>query len=141
MSMESGADMVAVAAPLKQHEQIGLAGPGLPDQPDRLPRLDTKAEFVEYLKSTGITKRNVVEGDGRAALYQRLRFGVVAQFVRKQQRGNSFGQPGDMLGDIDQRDGEIARGTQNGKSQRTNQHDVTGGGGGAALPKHDRPSQ
>ena len=33
-----------------------------------------------------------------------------------------------MLGNIDQRHCEIARGTQNGQSQRTDQHDVAGGG-------------
>jgi len=45
-----------------------------------------------------------------------------------------------MLGHIDQRHGEIARGTQNGKSQGTDQHDVASGGA-AALPKGNSPSQ
>jgi hypothetical protein len=40
---------------------------------------------------------------------------MVAQFVGKQQGGNRFGQPGDMLGYIDQRHCEIASGIQNGK--------------------------
>src|SRR5437879_13260203 len=84
--------MLEVVEPLEQHEQTGFTAPGLTDQPDPLPRLDTKAEFVKYLKPTRITKRNVVEGDGRAALYQGLRFRVVAQFVRKQQGGNRFGR-------------------------------------------------
>ena len=65
---------------------------------------------------------------------------MVAQFVRKQQGGDRFGQPGDMLGDIDQRHSEIARGAQNGKSERTDQHDVAGGCL-AALPKHDGPGE
>ena len=65
---------------------------------------------------------------------------MVAQFVRKQQRGDRFGQPGDMLGDIDQRHREIARGVQNRKPERADQHDVAGGRR-AALPKHDDPGQ
>ena len=65
---------------------------------------------------------------------------MVAQFVRQQQGGDSFGQPCDMLGNIDQRHREIARGAQNRKPQRTDQHDVAGRGA-AALPEHDRPGQ
>ena len=38
---------------------------------------------------------------------------MVTQFVLKQQGRNSFGQPGDMLGHIDQRHREIARSAQN----------------------------
>ena len=74
------------------------------------------------------------------ALDQRLGFGMVAQFVRQQQRGDGFGQPGDMLGDVDQRHREVARGAQNGKSQCADQHDIAGGGA-AALPQHDGPGQ
>ena len=85
-------------------------------------------------------ERNLVEGDGRAALYQRLGLRMVAKLMWKQQRGNRFGQPGEMLRDIDQRHGEIARGAQDAKSQCADQHDVTGGGA-AALPEHDRPGQ
>src|SRR6266404_950714 len=54
-----------------------------------------------------IPERNVVEGDGRATLYQRLGLRMVAQLMRKQQCGNRLGQAGKMLGDIDQRHGEI----------------------------------
>ena len=73
-------------------------------------------------------------------LHQRLGFGMVAQLVRQQQRGDRFGQPRDMLGDIDQRHRQIARRTQNGKTERADQHDIAGGGA-AALPEHDRPGQ
>ena len=60
--------------------------------------------------------------------------------MRKQQGGNRFGQPGNMLGDIDQRHRKIARRIQNGKSERADQYDIAGGGT-AALPKHDGPGQ
>jgi len=85
-------------------------------------------------------KRNVVEGDGRAAFYQRLGFRMVAQFVRKQQGRYGFRQSGEMLGYIDQRDGEVARRAQDRKSQGTDQHDVTGSGS-AVQPKYDDPGQ
>src|ERR1700682_3028325 len=102
--------MLDIVEPLQQHEQTGFSAAGLTVQPDPLPRLATKSEFVEYLEATRRTKRNVVEGEGRAPLYQRLGFRMVAQFVRKQQGGNRFGQPGDMLGHIDQRTPGVGRG-------------------------------
>ena len=114
--------------------------PDWPTSPTLWPALMRRLNLSNTCRPAGITERDVVEGDRRAALDQRFGFRMVAQFVRKQQRGNRFGQPGDMLGDIDQRHREIARGTQNGKSQRADQHDVAGGGR-AALPEHDRPGQ
>ena len=71
---------------------------------------------------------------------QRFGLGVVAQFVRQQQRSDGFGQAGDMLGDVDQRHREIARRSEDGKAERADQHDVAGGGA-AALPEHDGPGQ
>ena len=73
-------------------------------------------------------------------LHQRLGLRVVAQLVRLQQGRDRLGQPGDMLGDVDQRDREIARRVQDGKAERADQHDVAGGGA-AALPQRDRPGQ
>ena len=98
-----------VVEALQQHEQGGLSAAGLADQPDPLSGLKTQVEAVEYLEPAGIVERNVVEGDGGAALDQRLGLGMVAQFMRLQQRCDRFRQPGDMLGDVDQRDREIAR--------------------------------
>jgi len=132
--------LLDVVEPLQQHEQAGFPASGLTNQPDPLPGLNAEAEFVEHLNSTGILERDVVEGDGGATLYQRLGLRMVAQLMWKQQRSNRFGQAGEMLGNIDQRHGEIARGTQDAKSQRADQHDVAGAGA-AALPKHDRPDE
>ena len=72
--------------------------------------------------------------------HQRLGLGVIAQLMRQQQRRDRFGQPRDMLGDVDQRDREIARGVQDGKAERADQHDVAGGGA-ALLPEPDRPGE
>ena len=66
-------------------------------------------------------------------LHQRLGLRMIAQFVRQQQRRDRFRQPRDMLGDVDQRHREIARGAQNGKAERADQHDVAGGGAAAAA--------
>ena len=128
LAVDRDAAVLDVVEPLQQREQAGLAAAGLADQPDPLPRLEAQAEFVEHLEPAGIAERDIVEGDRRAALDQRLGLGMVAQFVRQQQRGDRFGQPGDMLGDVDQRHREIARGAQNGKPERADQHDVAGGG-------------
>ncbi len=65
---------------------------------------------------------------------------MVAQFVRQQQSRNRLGQPGDVLGNINQRHGQIARRIQNGKSECADQHHVAGAGA-PALPKRDRPRQ
>src|ERR1019366_10271539 len=103
--------------PVQQNKQPGFATAGLTDQSDPLAGVKTKAESVEHLEPAGIAERDVVEDDGGAALYQRFGFRMVLQFMREQQGGDSFGQPGDMLGNIDQRHREIARGIQDGKSQ------------------------
>ena len=81
LAVDGDAAVLHVVEPLQQHEQAGFAAAGLTDQPDPLPRLNTKAEFVEHLQAAGIAERNVVEGDGRACLYQRLGFRVILQFV------------------------------------------------------------
>ena len=140
LAIDHDAALLDVIKPLQQHKNGGLAAAGLSDQTDPLTRLETEAEFVEHLNSTGITERNIVEGNGRAALDQRLGFRMVAQLVWQQQGGNRFGQTRDMLGDVDQRHRKIARRTQDRKPQGTNQYHVTGGGV-AALPKRDRPAQ
>ena len=140
LAVDGDAAVLHVVKPLQQNEQAGFAAAGLPDQPDPLSGLQTKAEPVEHLGAAGIAERNIVEGDRRARLHQRLGLRMVLQFVRQQQGGNGFGQPGDMLGDVDQRHRQIARCAQNGNSQRADQHDIAGGGR-AALPQHDRPGQ
>ena len=85
-------------------------------------------------------ERDVVEGDGGAAADQRLGLGVVLQLVRQQQGRDRFGQPGDVLGDIDQRHRKVARRAQDRKPERTDQHDVAGGCR-APLPERDGPCQ
>ena len=132
--------MLDVVEPLQQREDGGLAGAGLPDQPNALSGLQPQAEPFEHLQSARILKRDVVEDDGRTTLDQRLGLRVVAQLVRQQQRGNGLGQSRDMLGDIDQRHRKIPRRAENGKPERADQHDIAGGGA-AALPKHDPPGK
>ena len=132
--------LVDVVKPLQQHEQAGLAAAGLADQPDPLACIDAEAELVEHLQAAGIAERYLVEDDRRPGPYQRLGLGMVAQFMGNQKRCGRLRQPRDMLGDIDQRHREIARGIQNGKPQGADQHHVAGGGA-AALPQHDRPGQ
>ena len=90
--------LLHVVEPLQQREQGGLSAAGLADQPDPLARLEAEAELVEHLHAAGIAERDVVEGDRRAALDQRLGFRMVAQFVRKQQRGDRLGQAGRHAG-------------------------------------------
>ena len=65
---------------------------------------------------------------------------MVAQIVRHQQCGQRLRKAGDMLGDVDQRDREIARGVQHRKRQRADQDHVAGGRR-AVLPQPDRPGQ
>ena len=64
---------------------------------------------------------------------------MIAQVVRLQQRRDRLRQPRDVLGDVDQCDREVARGMQDGKAERADQHHVARGGG-AALPQRDGPA-
>jgi len=65
---------------------------------------------------------------------------VIAQFVRQKQCRDRFRQAGDVLGDVDERNGEIARGVENRKAERAHQNDIAGGGA-ALLPEPDRPGE
>ena len=65
---------------------------------------------------------------------------MILELVRLEQCRDRLGQAGEMLGDIDQRDSEIARGTEDGKPQRAHQHHVARGRG-APLPERDDPGQ
>ncbi|MGY3360745.1 hypothetical protein ACVWZK_007408 [Bradyrhizobium sp. GM0.4] len=123
---------------MEQREQRRLAAAGLADQADALAGLQAQAEALEDLFAARIAEGDIVERDRGAALHQRLGLGVVAQFMRHQQRGDRLGQPGNVLGDVDQRHREIARRIQNGETESADQHDVAGGRP-AILPEHDRP--
>ena len=138
LAVDGDAALLDVVEALQQHEQRGLAAAGLADQSDPLAGLQAQAEAFEHLQPARILERDVVEGDRRAGPDQRLGFGVIAQFMRLQQRRDRFRHPRDMLGDVDQRDGEIARRIQDGKAERADQHDVAGGGA-ALLPELDAP--
>ena len=71
--------------------------------------------------------------DGCTAADEARRLRVVAQFVRLQQRRQRLRQPGEVLGDVDESDGEVAGGVEDGEPQRAGQDDVAGGYG-AVLP-------
>ena len=113
---------------------------GLADQPDALPRLQPQAEAFEHLAPAGILEADIVEDNRRAAPHQRFGFRMIAQFVRQEQRRNRLGEPRHMLGDVDERHGQISRGIENGQAERTDQHDVAGRGS-ALLPEHDDPGE
>src|SRR5205085_5256441 len=83
LAIDRDGALLDVVETLQQHKNRGLAAAGRPDQTDPLHRLETKAEFLEHLNSTGIAERNIMEGNGCTALDQRLGFRVVAQFVRQ----------------------------------------------------------
>ena len=84
LAVDRDAAVLDVVEPLQQREDGGLAGAGLPDQPNALSGLQPQAEPFEHLQSARILKRDVVEDDRRTALDQRLGLRMVAQFVRQQ---------------------------------------------------------
>ena len=138
LPVDGDAALVGIVEALQQREQRGLAAAGLTDQADALAGLEAQAEPLEDLLAAGIAEGDIVERNRGAALYQRLGRGVIAQLVRHQQRCDGFGQPRDVLGDIDQGDREITGGTEDREAERADQDDVTGGRL-AVLPQRDRP--
>ncbi len=113
LAIDRDAALVHVVKSLQQHKQRGFPTAGRANQPDPLAGVQAEAELVEYLQASGIAERHLVEDDRRPRLDQRFGFRMVAQFVRKQQRGNRLGQSGSVLGNVDQRHGKIACGIQN----------------------------
>ena len=140
LAIDQDAAVLHVVKTLQQREQCRLAAAGTADQPDPFARREAQIEVLENLLSVAIAEINVLELDAGAAADERRRLGMVAQFVRHQQRRQRLRQARDMLGDVDQRHREIARRVQHRDSQRADQHDVAGRGG-AALPEHDRPGE
>ncbi|MGY3037655.1 hypothetical protein ACVIIV_006825 [Bradyrhizobium sp. USDA 4354] len=117
---------------------VDLPPPDCPTSPTRWPGWRRRLNRSKIFSPPGIAEGDVVVCDRGAALHQRLGLGVIAQLVRHQQRGDRLGQPCDVLGDVDQRHCEIARGAQDGDAKRTDQYDVTGRRL-ALLPERDRP--
>ena len=129
-----------VVEALQQGEERRLAAAGVTDKPDALSRPEAEVEVLEDLLPVAVAEMDVLELDAGAALDQRLRLGMVAQFVRYQQRRHRFGKARYVLRDVDQRYREIARGVQYRQSQRACEHHVAGGGV-ALLPEHEGPGQ
>ncbi len=92
------------------------------------------------MRAVAVAEMDMLELDAGAAPHQRRRFGMVAQFVRHQQRRQRFREPGDVLGDVDQRHGEVAGRLQHGNAERAGEHHVARGGR-ALLPQQDRPGE
>ena len=65
---------------------------------------------------------------------------MVSQFVRRQQGPKRLGKPRHVLGDVDQRHGEIARRAQHRQAERAHQHDIAGRRP-PRLPERDRPGE
>ena len=126
---------------LQQREQRRLAGcpNGRPGRRAR-PASKLRLKSSKICWPSPIAELDLLELHAGAALDQRRRFRMIAQLVRHQQRRQSLREPRDVLRDIDQCDGKVARRMQHGKSERAGQHDVAGGRR-AALPQHDRPGE
>ena len=129
-----------VVEPLQQREQRRLAAAGLADQPDALARLDPQAEIVEQPFAARIAERDVLQLDAGAEAEQRRGLRMVAQIVRHQQGRERFGQPRQMLRDVDQRHRKVARRVQHRQAERAGEHDVAGRDP-ALLPQQDRPGE
>src|SRR6202030_750572 len=82
LSIDGDVAVLDVVEPLQENKQAGFSTSGLADQTDPLPRLNTKAEFIEHRKTARIAKHDVVEGNGRTALDQRLGLPIVGEFTR-----------------------------------------------------------
>jgi hypothetical protein len=59
--------------------------------------------------------------------------------VRQQQGADRFVQAGNVLGEVDQGDGEVARAVQDGEGERGDEDEVADAGV-AVLPEGDAPS-
>ena len=119
LAVDQDAPALHVVEALQQREQSRLAAARLADQADALARLDAQVE-VRRRRCGRRDSRNETFSNStlRAALDQRRRLRMVAQLVRDQQRCERLRQPGHVLGHVDQRHRQIARGVQDRKSER-----------------------
>ena len=132
LAVEQDAAALRIVEALQKREHGRFAAAGMADQADALARPEVQVEIGENPLAVAVAEVDVFEFDAGAAIDQGLGGRMIAQLVRYQERGERFGQPCDMLGDVDQRHREIARRMQHRKTERTGEHDIAGGG--VALP-------
>ena len=140
LAVDQDAAAVEVVEALQQREQCRLAAARGADQAGALAGTELDAELVEHAMAVGIGEGDVFERHGPAAPGERLGILPVLEVVWLQQGGQRLREARRVLGDVDQRDGEIARGVEDGEAERADQHDLAAGDR-AALPQHDRPGE
>ena len=126
LAVDQDTAVLHVVEPLQQREQRRLAAAGMADETDALARHEAEIEILEDLLAVGVAEIDMLELDAGAAANERRRLGVIAQLMRHQQRRQRFRQARDMLGDVDQRHGEVARRVQHRYAERAGEHDVAG---------------
>jgi hypothetical protein len=110
---------------LKQRQYGGFPSPRRTDHPDPFPCPDSQAEPVKDGAASWIGKRHFVELDTRVQRLQRDGVGRLRQAAGCEYGAHRFGEARDVLRHVYQRNGQVARTVQDGKSKRADQHDVT----------------
>ena len=140
LSVDEDAAGLNVIETLQQREHRRLSGPRGTDQADAFSGREIQVQVFEYLLAVAVAELDVLEFHAGAAAHQRSRFRMIAQLVRHQQCRQRLREARDMLCDIDQRHGKVARRVEHRNTQGADQHHVAGRRR-AALPEHDRPGQ
>jgi hypothetical protein len=139
LPVDGDAAALDIVEALQQRQHGGLAGAREAHQADALTRLDRQVEAVQHRRPAGIGETHVLEAHAAGAGDEFARIRPVGQLVVGQQRADRFLEPREMLGQIDQCDGEIARAVQDAEGQRGDQHDVADRRL-TVLPQHQRPA-
>ena len=128
-----------VVEPLQQRQHGRFAGARIAHQADALARLDRQVELAQHRRAARIGEAHLLERHLARPRPQRPRIRPIRQFVLGQQRADRLLQPGDVLGQIDQRHRQIARAVQDAERQRGDQHQVADRRL-ALLPQQDAPA-
>ncbi len=98
---------------LQQRQHGGFTRARFADQTDPLARLDMQVEVIENRPSARVGKRHAFEVDPAALRHELGGAIAIRHAVRLEQGANGFREPCDVLRDVDQRHGQIARAVQN----------------------------
>ena len=118
LPIDQDATRLDVVEALQERKERRLAAAGGADEADALARPDVKAQIIEDDRTVRIGERHLLEGDAGAAALEGGAPGQSQSWCGTSSVGERFRESRHVLGDVDERDGEIARGVQYREAER-----------------------
>jgi len=140
LTIDRDASLRKVVVALQERKQGGFSSARGADETSASPCCYVKIEVLEYLPSATIVEADILESDGSFARRQSSRARLIVYLMGDKKRREGFGKSRHVLGDINERHGEVASGVEDGEAECCDQDNITCRYR-TLLPQSDRPSQ